>query len=153
MQTIDMHKELQAIRNQFNPKYHLKPEATQAAADLWGGEPNARGVLPHKDEIIVQVGQCKGEIRFSETSKGYWLIGLSATSSYSGFGYAPSVWAATGYASYHDARLAGVLRLTDFFEHVSVDTSSTNSNTNRAHARKAVQLLNSEKTPQLDLFS
>jgi len=152
MKTIDMSTEIDAIKDKFNPKYHNKQEAINEAAVLWGCNPNEHGVLPMATETIVDVGQCKGEVKFSETSKGHWLIGISAMSSFNGWGYAPNVWNTTGYESYHDARLAGVLKLKDFFERVATEQSSTNSEANRVNAQKAVHILNAERTPQLGLF-
>ena len=147
MQTIDLSKEIQAIRDKFNPNYHKKPEARAAAAALWGWEEDIITT-----EIIVEVGRCKGELDFSPTAKGYWLIGISAMSSFNGRGYAPSVWDSIGYLSYHDARLAGVLKLIRFFEGVANEMISTNSETNRANAKEALRILEAEKTPQLVLF-
>ena len=87
MQTIDLRNEIQAIKDKFNPNYHRKPEARAAAVALWGWEEGAMTT-----EVIVEVGQCKGELDFSPTTKGYWLLGLSAMSSFNGQGYAPSMW-------------------------------------------------------------
>lgn len=151
--TINFNAELSAIRTKYGERFFANENAILEAADLWGCQPNEHGVCrPLKTETIAEVGQCQGSLSFYETSKGYWLMGISTMSSYSGRGYAPSVWDNIGYPSYDDMRLAGVLKLIVFFEGVIDDTSSCNSNANRLNAKQMLRILEAEKTPQLSFF-
>lgn len=151
--TINFFNELAAIKIKYGKRYYSDQNAIREAAELWGCHSSEHGVCsPIKKEIIVDAGQCRGELFFCETTKSYWLIGVSTTSSYSGGGYAPSVWDSTGYLSYNDARLAGVLKLISFFENVISDKGSCNSTSNRENAKKALRILKAEQTPQMTLF-
>jgi hypothetical protein len=151
--TINFFNELSAIKTKYGQRYYADEYATKQAAELWGCQSNEHGVCqPFKTETIAEAGQCRGELSYCETSKSYWLLGLSAMSSYSGIGYAPSVWHSTGYPSFDEARLAGVIKLISFFNGVISNNSSCNSKTNRENANKIIDILKSEKTPQLVLF-
>lgn len=151
--TITYADELQTIRQKYGARFYDDENAINEAAELWGCTPNEHGVCrPLKRETVVQIGQCRGDLSFYKTTKGYWLMGISTMSGYSGSGYAPSVWDSIGYPTYEDARLAGVRKLIDFFEDVTNDCSSCNTTTNRKNAHKALQELHAEKTPQLTLF-
>lgn len=151
--TIDFCAKLTAIREKYGKGFYANIDAIQEAADLWGCHVNSHGVCrPLKYETIVHIGQCKGSLSFYETTKGYWLMGISTASGYSGRGYAPSVWDGIGYPSYDDARLKGIVKLIDFFEGVITDTSSCNSLSNRSNAKEVLRVLECEKMPQLTLF-
>ena len=116
MKTIDLSKEMQALKDKHGSEYYRNTAFTKEAAALWGASPNEHGVLPAMKEAIVNIGLCLGEIRFHKTSKGHWLIGINAMSSYTGKSYLPTVHDTIGYESRADARLAGVHKLIDFFE-------------------------------------
>ncbi|OEK01167.1 hypothetical protein BFP97_06425 [Roseivirga sp. 4D4] len=150
---IDKSKEIQSIKSKFGSRYYFNPEAHKEAALLWGAECNDCGVaLNRKKEVIIQVASCIGELQFVETSKGYWLLGISAQTSVSGFGYAPSVWDNFGFASYWDARAFGVEKLIKFFSARVVTSNSCSSATTKANCQRVVELLRGERAPQLDLF-
>lgn len=140
---IDHSAELEAIRLKYNLRHHFSEEALREASKVWGGSPNPCGVLPSEREMIFKNGLCSAEISFAKTSKGYWLIGVSASTSMGGFGYAPSVWDSFGFATRHEARLAGIEQLLHFFQKEDKDRPDT---------RMALRVLETEKTPQLSLF-
>ncbi len=146
---IDFLKEHESIKQKFGSRYFAEKKAVQMAADFWGAQSNKHGVFVNcKKEIICEVKRCRGEFEYVSTSKGYWLIGVSAQTSISGFGYAPSVWSRYGFKSYHDARLAAVIELHDFFN----QKSGISSQSQNDEIQKILALLQSEKTPQLNLF-
>jgi len=139
--------------SKYGKRFFASKEAIEEAGKIWGCIPNEHGVCrPLKRETIVQIGQCEGSFSFYETSKGYWLRGLSAMSGYSGTGYAPSIWDCIGYPTYDDARLSAVVKLIRFFERVLIDENSCNSKSNRKNAREVLKILETEKMPQLSLF-
>lgn len=140
---IDHSAKIEAIRQKYSLRHHFSEEALFEAATLWGGSPNPCSVLPSEREMLFKNGLCSAEISFAETSKGYWLIGVSASTSMGGFGYAPSVWDSFGYASRHEARQAGIEQLLHFFQ---------KEDGNRPDIRMVLRVLESEKTPQLSLF-
>jgi len=151
-EVVNFYDEVISIKKRYDPNYWRNPNAIKELGDFWGVSSNNSGVIPHKTETIVHIGRCKGQIYFSHTSKEYWLTGLSASSSFNGVSYAPSVINTIGYKSYQSARKTGVKKLIDFFSAVSHDLSSCNSEANIANAMKAVSFLKSELTPQLNLF-
>lgn len=140
---IDHSAKIEAIRQKYDLRHHFSEEALFEAATLWGGSPNPSGVLPSEREVLFKNGLCSAEISLAETSRGYWLIGVSASTSMGGFGYAPSVWDSFGYISRHEARQAGIGYLTDFFQR---------QDGNRPDIRMVLRVLEAEKTPQLSLF-
>ncbi len=153
IQIIDKTKEINTLRAEFAKKGISHKEATQKIAELWGATTNEHGVLTASSiERVVEVGRCNGEIRFAQTDKGVWLIGLSGNTAISGFGYAPSVWNRQGFASYEDARAFGIEKLIAFFEQEAVSNNSCSSQSNKDNARKAIEHLKDERTPQLSLF-
>ena len=152
MKTIDMSAQMQALRDTYRDDPHHRQAFLQEASVLWGGSPNDAGVLPATSKMVVNVGSCSGEIKFAETEKGYWLIGINAQSSYSGVSYSPSVYDHIGYKSYEDAYVAGVNKLCTFFSRVIEDKSSTNSHVSRVNAERALQSLRAKQNPQLKLF-
>lgn len=97
----------------------------------------------------MQSGSPACRIVHRPSSKGHWLIGVSAETAISGFGYAPSVFSSIGYCSYDAARLAGVQRLLRFFQNESKSLSGSAA---RDAAAAAAQLLEAEQKPQLSLF-
>ena len=140
--TIDMIDELNLIKEKYGERFFANEEAILEAAKLWGCEVNDCGVCrPLQKETIAQVGTCNAVFSFYETSKGYWLIGLSLMTSFSGRGYAPSTWDGIGYPSYDDARLACIEKMIPYFERVVTDTSSCNSVTNIKSAKSRLALL------------
>ncbi len=151
-EVINFTNEVRVIRAKYAPRHWSNPDAMKELADLWGASGNNAGVLPRETETIVDTGSCKGQIHFAHTSKDYWLIGLSAMSAFNGRGYSPSISGSIGYTSRHRARKEGVKGLISFFEAVVHDSSSCNSESNKAHAKKAVSALQKELTPQLNLF-
>jgi len=151
-EAVNFYDEVMNIKKRYDPNYWRNPSAIKELADFWGVSSNSSGVIPHQAETIVHIGRCKGQIYFAQTSKGYWLTGLSASSSFNGVSYAPSVTDTIGYKSYQNARKEGVKKLIDFFNAVTHDLSSCNSEANRANGLKAVSFLKPELTPQLNLF-
>jgi hypothetical protein len=149
---IDFRDEIAAIRNRYSPRADLSEGALKEAAALWGGSPNAHGVLPAREETLAVHGRCKAIVRLACTSKGYWLMGVCVSTAVSGLGYSPSVWDRVGYGSCHDARLAGILKMEDWFNrHLSGGNSCISEKT-RVEIRHILETLSAEKTPQLDLF-
>jgi len=150
IETVDLSQEIEAIKKEFGSHYYKDERATKKAAALWGETSNECGVFEKCSfETIVKTNHCKGEIQYANTSKGYWLIGVSAQTALFGFGYAPSVWDRKAYKSYYDARLAGVFFLHDFF---NTAVNGGSSQAQKTEIMQALAHLNGEKTPQLGLF-
>ncbi len=148
-ETIDFVREREAIKLEFGPRYYADDAATQKAADFWGAKCNPHGVIEgYTTETIAQAGGCSGKLDFAQTSKGYWLIGAHTQTPVSGMGYAPSVWDTCAYCSYHDARLAGIAIISDFFKNTAGNASPSLA----ADIRKILEQLRAEETPQLTLF-
>ncbi len=148
---IDMREPIDAIRKEYGKQLYHDPEAVEKLAALWGFESNPHGVITgYTTETLVQVKSCRGDIYFAESSKGHWLTGLNACTSTGGFCYAPSVFHDTGFASYEDARLAGIFSLESFFTR-ELDSKSS-SHTAKETARSVFKVLEQDKHPQLDLF-
>lgn len=148
IEVVDMSAPLKAIKEEFGSRYYLEKKAIEKAAILWGACSNESGVFLYlKEETLLRAGKCEGLFRYIQTSKGYWLIGVSAQTTGSGFGYAPSVWDKYGFKSYHDARLAAVTELQRFFQQKIRASSSRN-----AEFENALSALKTEETPQLNLF-
>lgn len=143
MAMINQCEKIEAIRLKYDLRHHFSEEALREAAGVWGGSPNACGVLPAERDMIFKNGLCSAEVSLAKTAKGYWLIGVSASTSMGGFGYAPSAWDGIGFTSRHEARLAGIGYLIDFFQKQGRD---------RPDIRKALTALEAEKSPQLSLF-
>lgn len=153
MKIIDKSEQIEAIKKKFGRGFYRDPKALQVAAQVWGVEYNSAGVpIKLKRETLVQFGHCKGEMAYVETTKGHVLLGLSASTSIGGFGYAPSVWDRIGFASYWDARACAVEKLINYFEKETASTNSCSSLANKYSAIRAVQFLRGEMTPQLELF-
>ncbi len=150
---IDKSKDIEVIKAKYGAKYYFNKKAHQAAAEMWGVKCNDHGtVLNRQEETIAEFKSCKATLKIAGTNKGYWLIGLNCQSSYNGFGYAPSVWDKKGFASYWDARLFAVEEFISFFNKVSHSSDSCNSEQNKQNARKVLEILKSERTPQISLF-
>ena len=147
---IDKRDTIAAIQKKYGEKFYFNQECYAEAAAEWGFDAhNSCGVITHyRTETVVTVRTCKAEVRLAESSKGYWIIGVSAMTAISGFGYAPSVFSGIGYSSYDAARLAGVQRLLRFFQSESESLSGSAAR----DAAAAAQLLEAEKKPQLSLF-
>ena len=101
IQAIDYSNEMNAIRQEYNPRYCSHAEAIQKAADLWGFNCNEFGVVSEpKDQLIVKGSErYEVEVELSESTKGHYLIGMSTQTPISGFSYAPSVFMRLGYPS------------------------------------------------------
>ena len=150
---IDKSEDIKAILSKYKGEHFRNPDAVKEIAELWGLACNDAGVaLTITEEILVEVGQCQGILKYAETSKGYFLIGLSAKTAIGGFGYAPSIWSRTALASYWDAREFAVQKLIDYFEKESVTKNSCAASINKQNAKKAADRLRGELTPQLSLF-
>lgn len=151
--TIDKSEELAAIKEKYGAKFYFNKAAFTEAATLWGAACNDHGVIPESSrEEVVRVGSCKASISFAHTNKGFWLIGIDASTSISGIAYAPNVWNKTGYSSYWGARAKGVESLISFFEKEAVSPNSCYGSKGKDDARKAADTLKGERTPQLSLF-
>lgn len=152
---VDMRREIGAIKSRYGNKYHFKPEAYQEAANLWGfTNYNDCGVLTScTTETTLKVKNCEAELRFIQSSKGYWLIGVSAMTSISGHCYMPSVFDNIGYASYEDARLAGVELLLRFFTNEAQGQNSCGGKSYQINCQEAVRMLQVEQQPQFDMFA
>jgi hypothetical protein len=146
---IDMRPAISAIKKKYGAEYYRSAEAQTEVTALWKCTPNECGVFhEQKKETIVSVGGCKGTISFVQTPIG-WLIGVSVSTSLSGRGYAASVWDDCCFATYDDARLAGIQELTEFFESTIHDSSGGKA---LADAKAAIATMCLERTPQLSLF-
>lgn len=153
LKTIDMSEQIEAIKKKFGRDFYRDPKAMQEAAQVWGVEYNSGGApIKLKRETLVEFGHCKGEMSYVETTKGYVLLGMNASTSIGGFGYAPSIWDGVGFASYWDARACAVEKLINYFEKETASTNSCSSLANKHSAMRVVQFLREEMTPQLELF-
>ena len=151
--TIDKTKEIEAIRLKYGIKYYFNLEAHQEAAAVWEISCNDHGIVTEtKDEVVAKVGGCEATMRLAETPKGYWLMGLGMRSAYSGYGYAPTVWSETAFATYVEARHFAIGKFIKFFSDVAQSSDSCNGEQNKQNARRVVEKLKSEQTPQLNLF-
>jgi len=118
MNRINHSEQLNAIRSKYGNRYHHELEAHREAAALWGADANSCGVLPAThNETVLDAGSNKAEIRFCQTSKGYWLFGISCQTNISGHGYAPSAWDSVGFTSLEAARIEAMRRICRFFDH------------------------------------
>jgi len=151
--TIDKTKEIQTIKSKYGAKYFFNVVAHQEASELWGVPCNEHGIVTEtNDEVVATVGGCEATIRLAETPEGHWLMGLGMRSAYSGYGYAPTVWSETAFASYAEARRFAIGKFIGFFNKVATASDSCNSEQNKQNAIKIVQKLKSHQTPQLNLF-
>lgn len=149
IETVDFSRELEEIKKEFGERYYMEEAATRKASELWGAPSNDCGVcLNRQEETLINANHFKAQITFCHTSKDYWLIGLNYSTPMGGMGYAPSVWDRIGFTSYHDARLAGIQTMLDYFNRAAKNLSQTQ----QAEAQKVIQQLEAEKTPQLSLF-
>lgn len=90
---VNKSEELNAIRRRYGPRYFCQDEAIAKAAALWGAQCNDCGVVQGVPEtVFVEHQRFKAEVRLYQTAKGFWFMGLSLTTSKSGFGTPPSVW-------------------------------------------------------------
>lgn len=151
---IDMSKPIEAIKHKYGESCFLKNKAHQELSELWGFPfKEGKATFNHTTENLVELDTCRGSITFSQkSSKGYWLIGISAQTANSGFSNMPSVFSYIGFTSYEDARLAGILRLQKFFREKLDSKSSLVSSATRLKVSRALKILEAEKQPQLDLF-
>ena len=150
---IDKSAELQSIKQKYGRRYFADPEALKEACTLWGVKSNEHGVvLDFNEEELVKAGKCKASMSYIETTTGHVLIGLDVSTAIDSFGYAPSVWSGTGFASYWDARLFAVQKFIDYFESVALSNNSFSSEDYRKNIERALALLKDEMMPQLELF-
>ena len=151
--TIEKTKEIQNIKSKYGVKYFFNIQSHQEAAAVWGVPCNDHGVVMEtKDEVVAKAGGCEATMRLAETPEGHWLMGLGMRSAYSGYGYAPSVWSETAFASYAEARHFAIGEFIGFFNEVATASDSCNSEQNKQNARKIVEKLQSGQTTQLTLF-
>lgn len=152
---VDMSTEIEALKKQYGPEYRFNAAITDNLARIWGAAQsnyNSHGVLVNvRQEIIIQFGGCKASIEYAETEAGYWLSGLHAKTSISGFGYSPSLWDQIGFTSYDHARRAAIERFIIFFDEV-VNCPDHYSKADVMNAKKAVMFLKAERNPQLSIF-
>lgn len=140
---IDRGEELQKIKDKYGRRYCIEPEATEEAAKLWGVEANEHGVpLNVETECVLNFQRAFASVHLASTSKGQWLVGISASTAVSGLGYYPSAWDRTGYADYDTARKEALLRLRSYFGEAV-----------RGRELQAILIrLADAETPQLELF-
>lgn len=140
---IDRTEELQQIKDKYGRRYYMEPEATEEAAKLWGVEINDCGVpLNVETECVLNFQRAFASVHLVPTSKGQWLVGISASTAVSGLGYYPSAWDRTGYADYDTARKVALFRLREYFSEVV-----------RGNELQAILIrLADAETPQLELF-
>lgn len=149
IETIDFSRKIEEIKKEFGERYYMKDEAIKRAAELWGAPSNDCGVfLDLTEETLVDIKYFKAEIIFCHTSKDYWLVGLNYATPMGGMGYAPSVRDKIGFTSYHDARLAVIQVMQDYFNRAVKDLSQAQ----QTKVRKIINQLEAEKAPQLSLF-
>ena len=87
---IDRGEELQKIKDKYGRRYCIEPEATEEAAKLWGVEANEHGVpLNVETECVLNFQRAFASVHLASTSKGQWLVGISASTAVSGLGYYP----------------------------------------------------------------
>lgn len=138
-----------AIRQKHGPRYHVMDECLRDVAALWGIEPplaciNDAGVFIPYESVERRAGRCCAELRYASSPSGLWAMTTSYATAMSGGGSSPSVWNAFAFQSEADARAAGLHDLMSLFRGMA-DQGMTD-------ARKLVELLEDERTPQLSLF-
>ena len=155
IQIIDLSVSLKSIKKKYGEKYYFEKQAYAEAASLWGfTDYNDCGVILRDSEIIAEVKSCKGEAILAESSKGHWLMGCSAQTAVSGFGFSPAVFDSIGFASYEDAKAAATKRIIEFFERERVCSSGSNSDSNKANITEVLRRIKqAEQEPEFDLFA
>lgn len=97
--------------------------------------------------IEVRTKRCQAEIRAAAGRNGLWAMSTSYMLPESGAGSAPNVWNSMAYHSRDDARAAGLLALESRFRKIAA-----RSGPDAKAALKLLDLLDAERTPQLQLF-
>lgn len=147
---IDNAEGLEAIKRKFGKEYYRTAKAHYAAAQLWDIECNEHGVASARKEIaLLPKGSYRAEISLARTNQGAYLIGLNASTTTGGFGYAPSVWNRYGYLDELSARRSGIEKLMAYF---TKHGEKSNSEIIKANIRRVISTLEEHKTPQMELF-
>ena len=147
---ISRSDDLNTIKEKYGERYFDNPEARREVCDFWGVESNEQGVIKgFKKETLVEVGRCKGNMKYIETKSGHVLLGLDASTAIGGFGYAPSIWNGLEFTSYWNAREFAVQEFISYFNREALSQNSCSSISNRMNARKAAESLRSELTHSL----
>lgn len=144
---VDKSDEIEAIKRRHGPRYYCEPEAIAQAAALWGAQSNDCGVvLGLRDTVQIEQGRYRSEVRLYATAKRFWFIGLSLTTSMSGFGSPPSVWEPCAFTDNLHARRWAL----DYLIHRLTFSGKRPS----ADPQKAMFITKLEvaKTPQMELF-
>lgn len=153
IQIIDHTNEIEAIKEKYGFRYFTDPRAIKEASELWGIECNEHGIaLNILTELLLDKKGLKAEFHIASSENGVCLVSIGVSTAISGLYSSPSVFQRIGYASYQDARLAGIQELTDFFNKEADSANSCSSKSNREACKLAVIELHSQKTPQLNLF-
>jgi transposase len=140
------------IRRRYGPRYHVSEECLREIAALWGielaGERiNDAGVFTLYRDIERRAGRCKAKLRLACSPSGLWAMDTSYMAALSGGGASPSVWNSLAFLSEADAKAAGLHALIGKFGTIAAEGGS-----DTADARKLIELLEDERTPQLSLF-
>jgi hypothetical protein len=151
IQAIDYSNEMNAIKQEYGPRYWSHAEAIQKAADLWGFNCNEFGVVPEpKDQLIVKGSErYEVQVDLSESTKGHYLIGMSTQTPISGFSYAPSVFMRLGYPSAQDTRLAGIYEAGAYLTQRLQNPCSCSSRAYQAGLENLLQQLQQASQPTL----
>jgi hypothetical protein len=149
IEALDMRPAQNEIRARYGSGYHLSDACLQDVAALWGIGPehaciNRHGVFEPYQSLEWQAGRCRAEIDYVRSPSGLWATATGYQTANAGGSYAPSVWNAFAFQSETDARAAALHRLIERFRGMA-DQGMTD-------ARRLVELLEDERTPQLSLF-
>ncbi len=99
-----------------HPDYWVGNAALREAVAAWGaeGQVNECGVFAGcRMEAVAGVGRGVAEVGVHRVRPGVYVHCCRFTTSTSGFGYAPGVWASVPHATEQAARAAGVAELLD----------------------------------------
>lgn len=96
---------MDSLRAKYGKDFRRSIEALTALQDLWGFQTNDCGVVVEdvREDVLAERGSVSASVSLVESSKGYWIYGVSIMTSISGMGYAPSVYGTTGYHSRESA--------------------------------------------------
>lgn len=149
---IDKMEQTEAIKERYGENYFKDNKAIADVCELWGVEMDLEGRLTSKSETLVEVGRCWAEMSYIETTNGQILLGLTAMFSANGFASPADIWNGKAFASLMDARVYAMESSILFFNQSIEFENSCSSQQNNQSAIKAVQILQNQLTPQLELF-
>ena len=154
-EVVDMSQKIESIRASYWEAYHRSKEVLAELQSVWWFQTNDCGVITEgtEKELLAEHGRVEILITLAESSKGYWLYGLSASTSVSWMGFAPSVYHTTAYHSRESAYWVAKSELIRWLERESRSVNSCDSQSNRDNVRLCLEdLKNPQTAKQLDLL-